>query len=108
MKMAEPRRVAVIDIGKTNAKVAVVDTAALTETAVRKIPNTVLRDGLYPHFDMEGSVGLCPRIPAGDCMRPNPSTPSRSPRMAQARRLSAPMDRWRFPCSIMSMTVLTN
>ncbi len=54
MKMTEPRRVAVIDIGKTNAKVAIVDTAALTETAVRKIPNIVLRDGLYPHFDMEG------------------------------------------------------
>ncbi len=53
MKMAEPRRIAVIDIGKTNAKVVIVDTAALAESAVRRIPNTVLRGGLYPHFDME-------------------------------------------------------
>lgn len=51
--MPEPRHVAVIDIGKTNAKVATVDTAAMAETAVRKIPNVVLRDSPYPHFDME-------------------------------------------------------
>jgi sugar (pentulose or hexulose) kinase len=54
MTMAEPHRAAVIDIGKTNAKVAIVDTAALAETVVRKMPNLVLRSGPYPHFDMEG------------------------------------------------------
>jgi sugar (pentulose or hexulose) kinase len=54
MNMAAPRRIAVIDIGKTNAKVALVDTASHRETAVRKAPNLVLRDGPYPHFDMEG------------------------------------------------------
>ena len=54
MSMDKPRRIAVIDIGKTNAKVALVDTASHRETAVRKTPNHVLRDGLYPHFDMEG------------------------------------------------------
>lgn len=52
--MSEPRRVAVIDIGKTNAKVAIVDTSALAETQVRKTPNIVLRGGPYPHFDIEG------------------------------------------------------
>ncbi len=54
MNMEKPRCVAVIDIGKTNAKVALVDTASHQETAVRKTPNLVLIDGLYPHFEMEG------------------------------------------------------
>jgi len=45
--------VAVIDIGKTNAKVALVDLARLAETDVRKTPNAALRDGLYPHYDVD-------------------------------------------------------
>jgi sugar (pentulose or hexulose) kinase len=48
------RTIGVIDIGKSNAKVAVVDLDSRTEIAVRKMPNTVLRDGLYPHFDIDG------------------------------------------------------
>ena len=48
------RTVGVIDIGKSNAKVAVVDLDSRTEIAVRKRPNTVLRDGKYPHFDIDG------------------------------------------------------
>ncbi len=51
--MKSNRYVAVIDIGKTNAKVALVDTENLTEVAVQKTPNLVLRDGLYPHYDIE-------------------------------------------------------
>jgi sugar (pentulose or hexulose) kinase len=51
--MSEPRYVAVIDIGKTNAKVALVDLTTLTEIDVRRTPNIVLRDGLYPHYDTE-------------------------------------------------------
>jgi sugar (pentulose or hexulose) kinase len=47
------RHVAVIDIGKTNAKVALVDLADFVEAGVRRIPNTVLRDGPYPHFDAD-------------------------------------------------------
>src|SRR5690606_22727052 len=43
----------VVDIGKTNAKLALVDLDALSEVAVRTIPNTVLGDGLYPHFDCD-------------------------------------------------------
>ncbi len=50
--MAEPRRVAVIDIGKTNAKVVVVDLNAMAEIDVRKMPNRVANDGLYPHHDI--------------------------------------------------------
>lgn len=46
-------RVGVIDIGKSNAKVAVVDLDTRTELAVRKRQNAVLRDGEYPHFDIE-------------------------------------------------------
>ena len=52
--MSVPRRIAVIDIGKTNAKVAMVDAASHQETGVRRTPNIVLSDGPYPHFDMEG------------------------------------------------------
>lgn len=48
------RHVAVIDIGKTNAKVALVDLEHMREVAVRTSPNTVLRDGPYPHYDIEG------------------------------------------------------
>lgn len=47
------RHIAVIDIGKTNAKVALVDLENLSEVAVRRVPNVVLRDGRYPHFDTE-------------------------------------------------------
>lgn len=47
------RRIAVIDIGKTNAKVVVVDTQSGTEIALRKTTNTVLTSGPYPHFDTD-------------------------------------------------------
>lgn len=47
------RRVAVIDIGKTNAKLVVVDAKTGTEIAVRKTANTVLSSPPYPHFDVE-------------------------------------------------------
>lgn len=50
--MTAPRLVAVIDIGKTNAKLALVDAEALTEIAVLKTPNRVSLDGLYPHHDV--------------------------------------------------------
>ncbi|MEO6012328.1 MAG: FGGY-family carbohydrate kinase [Devosia sp.] len=45
--------IAVIDIGKTNAKVALVDLSALAETGVRKMSNDVVTGGLYPHFAEE-------------------------------------------------------
>ncbi|MGO4832718.1 FGGY-family carbohydrate kinase, partial [Rhizobiaceae sp. 2RAB30] len=45
--------VAVIDIGKTNAKVALVDMEATREVAVRTRPNLVLRKDPYPHFDTD-------------------------------------------------------
>jgi sugar (pentulose or hexulose) kinase len=51
--MAEPRHVAVIDIGKTNAKVVVVDLKAMAEIDARKMPNSASNDGLYPHHDTE-------------------------------------------------------
>ncbi|WEZ84436.1 FGGY-family carbohydrate kinase [Rhizobium sp. 32-5/1] len=47
------KTIAVIDIGKTNAKVALVDLESFTEIAVRKTANSVTSDGLYPHFDVE-------------------------------------------------------
>ncbi len=48
-----PDRVAVIDIGKTNVKLALVETADLSEIAVVTRPNVVLADPPYPHFDVE-------------------------------------------------------
>lgn len=47
-------RIAVIDIGKTNAKLALVDLQARREIAVITRPNTVLAGPPYPHFDTEG------------------------------------------------------
>ncbi|MDH4414349.1 MAG: carbohydrate kinase, partial [Rhizobium sp.] len=47
-------RIAVIDIGKTNAKVVLVDAQTGAELAVRKTANRVLSEPPYPHFDIEG------------------------------------------------------
>lgn len=47
------KTIAVIDIGKTNAKVALVDLDRFEEIAVRKTANGVTVEGLYPHFDVE-------------------------------------------------------
>ncbi|WP_445504131.1 FGGY-family carbohydrate kinase [Microvirga sp. G4-2] len=46
--------VAVLDVGKTNVKAVVVDVTAGRELAARTMPNRVLTDGLYPHFDVDG------------------------------------------------------
>ncbi|MEJ1999126.1 MAG: carbohydrate kinase, partial [Maritimibacter sp.] len=46
--------VAVIDIGKTNAKLALVDLGTLDEIAVVTRPNKVLPGPPWPHFDLEG------------------------------------------------------
>lgn len=51
--MPAPRIVAVIDIGKTNVKVAAHDLVTGRDVMVRRAPNTVLRDGPYPHYDVE-------------------------------------------------------
>ncbi|MAM84423.1 MAG: carbohydrate kinase [Acidobacteria bacterium] len=52
--MSAPKHIAVIDIGKTNAKVALVDVHTLSEVAVCKWPNTVVAGPPYPHYDTEG------------------------------------------------------
>lgn len=46
--------VAVIDIGKTNAKLAVVDTGGMREIGVLTRPNKVIDSGPFPHFDVDG------------------------------------------------------
>lgn len=51
--MSAYRRIAILDIGKTNAKVVVLDAATGGEVAVARMANTVLRDGPYPHYDVE-------------------------------------------------------
>jgi sugar (pentulose or hexulose) kinase len=50
----DPRYIAVIDIGKTNVKLALVDRPAMVELAVFTQPNRVLPGPPYPYFDTEG------------------------------------------------------
>ena len=45
--------IAVLDIGKTHAKVILFDAIALKELAVFQSNNNILQDSLYPHFDVE-------------------------------------------------------
>ena len=51
--MPKYSRIAVLDIGKTNAKLVVVDSATGAEIAAARMANTVVRFGLYPHYDIE-------------------------------------------------------
>ena len=52
--MTTIRNVAVIDVGKTNGKVALFDVVEGHERHVHSTANTVLKDGPYPHYDIEG------------------------------------------------------
>lgn len=52
--MSEAKRIAVLDIGKTNAKVLVLDCASGEELDVRRRPNAVIAADPYPHYDIEG------------------------------------------------------
>lgn len=47
------RDIAVVDIGKTNAKLLLIDLATGLETRVFKTPNRVLASAPYPHFDTD-------------------------------------------------------
>ena len=51
--MSGPPAVAVIDIGKSNAKLALVDEVTLSVVAIRTTANTVSNDAPYPHYDVE-------------------------------------------------------
>jgi sugar (pentulose or hexulose) kinase len=51
--MPLPRHIAVIDIGKTNAKVVLIDSVTRQQIAGKTTPNIVLKHGLYPHADVE-------------------------------------------------------
>lgn len=53
MTASKHARVAVIDIGKTNAKVVVLDGTSGAEIAVRRMPNRVIAATPYPHYDVE-------------------------------------------------------
>ncbi|EJC85436.1 pentulose/hexulose kinase [Rhizobium leguminosarum bv. trifolii WSM2297] len=53
MNASSYRRIAVLDIGKTNAKVVVLDSETGAEIAVVKRPNITIKTGPYPHYDIE-------------------------------------------------------
>ncbi|KTQ97738.1 hypothetical protein NS226_03560 [Aureimonas ureilytica] len=48
-----PRFVAVVDIGKTNAKLVLHDLSERRDLAVRSRPNIIREDGPYPHYDTD-------------------------------------------------------
>ncbi|WP_165359566.1 FGGY-family carbohydrate kinase [Lichenibacterium minor] len=52
MSAAPFRRVAVLDVGKTNVKLVVVDAAEGGEVWSRSVPNRVRTDDRYPHADI--------------------------------------------------------
>lgn len=54
MSHALPRHIAVIDIGKTNAKLVLIAGDTGRQIDARSRPNVVVREGLYPHADVEG------------------------------------------------------
>lgn len=47
------KHIAILDIGKTNAKTVLLDALTGEEIAIRRRPNRVLNDGPYPHYDIE-------------------------------------------------------
>ncbi|MCX5495231.1 FGGY-family carbohydrate kinase [Kaistia dalseonensis] len=51
--MSRPKATIVLDIGKTNVKLALVDAQTRAIIAIRTTANEVIRDGLYPHFDTD-------------------------------------------------------
>jgi sugar (pentulose or hexulose) kinase len=51
--VARDPAIAVIDIGKSNAKLALVDSASRSVIGVRTTPNTVIDGPPYPHYDVE-------------------------------------------------------
>ncbi|WP_082475568.1 FGGY-family carbohydrate kinase [Rhizobium sp. Leaf341] len=48
-----PGRVAVFDVGKTNAKLVVYDTASGRELVSHRMANRVIGEGPYPHYDTD-------------------------------------------------------
>ncbi len=46
-----PRIIGVVDVGKTNAKVVLIDGVSGAELASRTARTEVRQDGLYPHLD---------------------------------------------------------
>jgi sugar (pentulose or hexulose) kinase len=58
MTISTPRHIAVIDIGKTNAKVVLIESATRAQLASDSTPNSVLREGPYPHADVERLWGF--------------------------------------------------
>ena len=104
MTIAAVRHVAVIDIGKTNAKVALVDLDRLAEIDTRRTPNTVLAQWALSAFRRRSPVELHPRQPR----RAQSRAPHRRDlgddtwRGRGAARCRAAI--WRCRCSTTSMT----
>ena len=53
MTQSPPRHIAVIDIGKTNAKLVLIDSAAQAQLAAENTPNTIVEGAPYPHADVD-------------------------------------------------------
>ena len=51
--MNKTQNIAIIDIGKTNIKIVLVNLNSFTELIVLSEPNVVANKGLYPHYDTD-------------------------------------------------------
>ena len=51
--MNKTQNIAIIDIGKTNIKIVLVNLNSFTELIVLSEPNVVVNKGLYPHYDTD-------------------------------------------------------
>lgn len=47
------KHIAILDIGKTNAKLVVLDASSGEEIASQRMPNAVVHSAPYPHYDIE-------------------------------------------------------
>ena len=102
--MAGIRHVAVIDIGKTNAKVALVDLERRVEIGVRRTPNARAARRPLSASRCRAAVDASSSTVWRAQSRAARRCDLRSPRMARRRRCSMPTAIWRCRCSTTSMT----
>ena len=83
------KHVAVIDIGKTNAKVVVLDAATGAEIAAARMANVALKDGPDPHYDVEALWTFALDALRSFAKTPGPSSASRTASCCRTRSTTA-------------------
>ncbi len=90
--MRPARHVAVLDVGKSNAKLVLFDLQEDREIAARTMPNEVRKDGLYPHFDVDRIFEFALDVSS----RVHQARADRRDLHHHPRRISCPVE-WRWP-----------